>query len=258
MPVTETGIGYSDNTTVKLRQYRRWITMHMNITQPIIWRAHWADPAYWVFDITAGAGLYQNKETGQTYLGTPLIAMEAATRVGLLAQFVFIDRDSANCERLEQLTWNRPNVTIHCGDHNDILPQYHAWERKRYGWLFCDPTDCTFPWEALAAFGTHYPVLDFVFYVHTANYRRTVGRHHWPHLQQQLTNLPKKHWVVREQLPGDKHVTTFLIGSNWDSFPDWKREGFHRTSTAEGQAILDGVTYIKKKGSNGDAQLPLL
>ena len=51
----------------------------------------------------------------------------------------------------------------------------------------------------------------------------------------------KKQWLIRE--PIGKHQWTFMLGTNWKKFPEWKKEGFYRIDTEEGQRVFRRLNW---------------
>ena len=36
---------------------------------------------------------------------------------------------------------------------------------------------------------------------------------------------------------------TFMLGTNWKKFPEWKKEGFYRIDTEEGQRVFRRLNW---------------
>jgi hypothetical protein len=60
-------------------------------------------------------------------------------------------------------------------------------------------------------------------------------------LSEMVKTIGKAIWIVRE--PHEHFQWTFLIGTNWDSFPIFKRHGFHGLWTPIGREIMRRLDY---------------
>lgn len=60
-----------------------------------------------------------------------------------------------------------------------------------------------------------------------------------------MERIGKKAWLIRE--PFGKHQWSFILGVNWEEFPEFKKIGFHKTSSTQGQNILNRINYTAKE-----------
>jgi hypothetical protein len=60
-----------------------------------------------------------------------------------------------------------------------------------------------------------------------------------------IKSIDKKCWIVRK--PETQWQWTFLIGSNWVKFPEWKKERFYNLESKEGKEIMERVMYTEEE-----------
>jgi hypothetical protein len=58
-----------------------------------------------------------------------------------------------------------------------------------------------------------------------------------------IRDVPKRYWLIRE--PYYQHQWTFLIGTNWDTFPDFSRHGFVTIDSPHGREIMRLISYAR-------------
>jgi len=261
MPVVN-NMGQSDCTPVKHEHYQTVMQAHMKICRNMIQGRNYAARQYLHFDINPGDG-----GTPGDY-GSPVITSTIAARLDLPFRGVFIEIDETNAKRLSERFADAWNITVHHGNHADILPQYitnpplqdkNGRSDWIFGSLFSDPNGSAPPWELLTEFAAVYQRIDIIIYLSAANIKRVRRAaeergEHLPCLIEQMTAVPKKHWLVREKQA--KHEWTFLIGTNWTDFPEFKRQGFYMAGSEHGRDILHELTYTKEERQQ-DRQLAL-
>jgi len=67
-------------------------------------------------------------------------------------------------------------------------------------------------------------------------------------LRELFSVVNKTHWLIRE--PYYKHQWSFLLGTNWASFPAYKSIGLYSIDSKEGQEILEKLIYTKEEYAN--------
>jgi len=60
-----------------------------------------------------------------------------------------------------------------------------------------------------------------------------------------LNRILKKRWIVRE--PVSRHQWTFLLGSNWKKFPEFRKMGFYNLGSRKGKEILSRLIYTAEE-----------
>jgi three-Cys-motif partner protein len=251
-----THIGYrcSRYTAQKNEDFQYILHLHIKITRATLYRNPWASKRYHYFDITAGPG------GGQFGLGSPLIFMGEIGLAEIPYQAVFIDQDERACERLTTALspyMSQGRISVHCGNHHEILKKYifdGRPDNKQFGLIYDDPSGQIPSFDLLADFATCHHRIDILVYVSSTNIKR---QYHCNlcscnlRLDEYIKRIPKRVWLIRE--PQGCHQWTFLIGTNWDSFPAFKNKGFYYIDSPEGQAILERANYTREElnGTNG-------
>jgi hypothetical protein len=250
MPV-KNGIGYSDYTQVKHDHYRALLEIQVPIVGHILTKHDWAWPSYLHFDITAGNGGTDEQP------GSPSIFTSVLKRRGHAYRAVFIEQEQVNADALRARFARDTGVTVEHGDHADILPSYiHACpadinQRTAYGSLFVDPTGCEPPWDLLIEFSRAFRYVDIMIYMSATNLKRIRRARakrdncQQPDLHDRLRAIDKKYWLIREYQGA--HQWTFLIGTNWVKYPDWKPGGFYAITSPEGQRVLNETNYTAQE-----------
>jgi len=237
-------LGCSEYTPIKQEQLRGILEMHIRMVKGIIERSKWAHPIYHYFDINAGPGIYNEIE------GSPIIFLKLATSRELCLNYkaVFIESNTQSYQKLLENTKTYPNREVILGDHN--VEMRHFLD-KRYpsvlGILYNDPTGQRPSFDLLAEVNKYYPRLDLLIYCTATNIKREVhsGQSSSETLLDGLDKIDKKTWIVRK--PMGKQQWTFLIGSNWEKYPDWKKARFYNVESEEGQEILAELNYTTRE-----------
>ncbi len=114
------------------------------------------DPSFYhvYIDAFAGAGIHLSKTTGKEIEGTPLIAAKTEPP---FKEYHFVDWDGTKVDNLRAIFRDRPDVTIHQGDCNEvllktILPQVR-YEDYRRGLCLLDPYGLSLNWELIRTIG---------------------------------------------------------------------------------------------------------
>jgi len=239
MPVID-GVGISDHTPLKESGLGCILRMHMRVTKSIIAkRESFAHPDYHWFDINAGFGQYPECP------GSPLVFLNEAKQIGITYQATFIEQDATNVSRLASCIGDNRNVTILCGDNMRLLPIVAgqlSGRRQHYGMLYTDPNGI--PSFDLLSGVSRFPVLrkvDFLIYVSATSIKRSRRAHpdKYVGLTEYLATIDKRHWLLRDISTVGAHQWTFLLGTNWDGFPEYRKEGFYRADTKDGKAIMN-------------------
>lgn len=120
-------------------------------------------------DAFAGSGKHVSRTTGEFVMGSPARALDVEPPFD---EYHFIDLDEAKVRSLEDLARERPNVTVHHGDCNeillrDVLPlaDYHRYRRAV---CLLDPYSLQLDWKVIAQAGEmrsveiflNFPIMD--------------------------------------------------------------------------------------------------
>jgi len=248
--------GFSDYTIYKQLHLGAILRKHLNITRAIFEKHDWPEKVYHYLDLHAGPGIYQHN--GMVVRGSPIIFIETLMSVGLKCQAVFFEICD---DRRTQLVWNLarfadvPDLSLlFHGDYQRFLPCHfddsQARAKKKFGLVYADPAGTLPPFELLAQMfqSRSYATMDVLIYMSSTNLKRQLKYDRCPidkRLKDYLGLIPKKYWIVRE--PYGPHQWTFLIGTNWDAFPEFRDLGFHRIDSPEGQEIFHRLNYTRKE-----------
>jgi three-Cys-motif partner protein len=109
---------------------------------------------YAYIDGFAGAGTHISKTSGQEIDGSPSIALQTNPP---FSHCHFIDLDGKRATRLEELASGRDNVSVYCGDCNDVLlnqvfPKCR-YDQYRRALCVLDPYDLNPMWEVVQTAG---------------------------------------------------------------------------------------------------------
>lgn len=254
-------VGISENTIHKQKCLYDILNIKMMINYRIFkkyQKEDWFQKIYWHFDITAGTGIVNGK------MGSPIVFLNLVKKYKYL-DFVsiFIEENKNSIIKLKENISKyhyQDNNTILCinGDNADILLRYC---KKRssdiFGSLYIDPNGNIngTSIDTLIEFSRNYPRLDFIMHINPSMGKRTRGLPQNYNIDRRIYSeiilqIDKTHWLIREPFKG-KWQQTFLIGSNWSSFPDFKKIGFYSVDDKRGKEILDfvdlTVLQFKKK-----------
>ncbi len=192
--------------------------------------------------------------------GSPSIFLDAAQHVTFPWRAIFIEMD-AEAVQILTATCEHPDATCFHDDHTVLLPQICDRLRGlRYGLIYHDP-------YGIPSFDTLRDVsardaterIDILIRCPATVIKRArgafgiFGKHKYT-LTQHLDSIRKKHWLI--QAPQGSLQWTFLLGTNYESMKEWRKEHLYRIDTYEGQSILDRLAKTANERQN-DGQLPL-
>jgi three-Cys-motif partner protein len=128
-------------------------------------------------DAFAGAGKHQRKKTHEEIPGSPMIALAIQPP---FREYHFIDANFERAENLRFMTKDRPEVTVHTGDCNEILlndifPKVRYEDRKRALCLL-DPYNINLRWDVVARAGQSRSIEVFVNFMIMGMNRNTLRR----------------------------------------------------------------------------------
>jgi hypothetical protein len=239
------GYSTSASTSTKDNHFREILKVHTRIVKAITKRYSWVHPDYHYIDLNAGPGI---DEKGR--IGSPIEFICQADNQRLNYKSYLLEINPKAASRLKALTDSNCNIIV--GDHKDTLPDLlPRIPKNAYGLIYTDPTGKIPPFELLGKFSRHSRLIDQLIYVSSANIKRQYfaeGCMGIKRLSEYLRMINKRFWIVRE--PQNKHQWTFLIGSNWDSFPVFELLGFHKTDSKIGREIMHRLDTTNKERKN--------
>lgn len=252
-------IGQSEYTHEKQEVLRMILAVHMRIVKGILSKKPRLYPRYVYADLNAGAGF--NDAVG--VVGSPIVAAQEADRLGLPIDLTLFERDAETRSRLVERLTGRNDVNVY-GDHNDHWRDLFWWHQGTrqgaYGLCYWDPNAATIPIEVInGLICKPLDAVDVLLHVNAnGGYKRAqAGRPAGVprrYLADDVLSLDKRHWWIRE--PRLDWQWTFLIGSNWDGFPEFRRKDFHALYSPAGLRILERLNLSERERKEGWPRLP--
>lgn len=234
MPVGSDDIGHGEYTEIKHAQLLGLLRMHAQICASIIQKHH---RQYHYIDLNAGTGN-----------GSPAIAIEAVRARIPNAQFLLCERNPDNVASLKALYGGTPGINIQPGNHDETVEPYvRLLEDFTNGILFHDPNGVPNVelLQRVSQFSSMNRI-DILLYVSATGLKRArTATSSGDTLSEIMSKVNKTHWLVRRRQGPQQW--TFLIGTNWASFPQWEKEGFFGVETSTGQAILDPLDLTRSE-----------
>lgn len=247
-------VGYSDITPIKQSHLKEILDTHIRIVKAIQkkWlESKWAESNYAYYDIYAGPGRI-NKD-----FGSPIIFIDLAKKYKIPYQAILIENNKDTYQMLESTINQRygeglPQHILCFGDNEDILKRVinNPPFKKQFGLLYADPNGCpNFRDIAKISNIKQYEKMDILINCPAAAQKRALKiskcTGHTQNLSEELLSINKNYWIIRE--PYGNWQWSFLIGTNWDSFPEFRHLGFHRLSTDKGREIFMKLVYTAKE-----------
>ena len=243
------GYGTSPSTATKDKHFKEILNTHMTISKSIMSRYDWAIKKYYYFDLNAGPGIDHKGRKG-----SPKIFLDAAIdkRLPFEAYFFEIEKPTATILRHHAQGLGK----VMEGNHHDTFPPLfnEIVSPYTFGLVYSDETGKVPPFNLLSECFScpGFARIDVLIYIASANVKRALKRNntrHFMRLSALIKLIDKKQWIIRE--PQDKHQWTFLIGSNWPSFPAFEKLGFYRIESARGKEIMHRLDYTNEEIKNG-------
>ena len=246
MPVDLNGVGYGEYSPAKQADLHGLLTQHGYIAKGIFSKPYERDNSYVYIDANAGPGYVPKYRLR----GSPLIALDRISNALDNAQWHFCERVPANMDQLCDRLRDNPFWTrIHAwqGSNQVLTPRIlDTLGMKDVGLLYHDPTESV-DWGLLRTAAAHPKAkrIDLLVYFSAANHKRAGIE-----IAEELRQINKEHWIIRD-LQG-KHQFSFLLGTNWNSYPSWKNRGFYPINEARGQYLLDVASWSTKQRHDRD------
>ena len=265
-------VGYSENTPLKQQHFGVIMQTICGVIRSIIRKHAYAVPWCAYIDLNAGLGYYDDEVYHDLFqkglLGSPLIALQAARAQQVLLHGFLVDQDPGAIASLMQalVTYgglhrqeatqpavfaDSPQTAHLCvcpGASASYLPLILSclrwWEDsgRLYGVIYSDVNGGSVPFGELAAYSHAAPLVDILLHLSGTHRKRVHSVHHnRPPLVEMVPTIKKDFWYVRR--PYNREQWTFLLGTNWDQFPRFERQGFVRADSPEGRAIMHRLSY---------------
>ncbi len=248
----------SELTLVKYDHFQGLFKMHTNIVYGTYQRngRMLETHPYFYLDLNAGDPIaYLNGEP------TDCCGLFAADRIDsmFLTRSVHLIEDrqkQANefFNQLRQRNMDPPEFNVIAGNHTDwegclqpIIDQLPPhWT---LGMIFHDPWGVP-SYETLVKLSQEPKLarVDIVIAFQVVAEKRSdgaFGKEDRDRLKSFMEKVNKKTFIIRE--PEGNNQWTFLIASNWKSYPEWTEAGFHRVDSPTGQDIIQRLTLTQKE-----------
>lgn len=250
MPI-EGSVGQSDYTAIKQRHFAAIIKTHLQVAKGIMSRnkyPNWIEPYYLYVDLYAGCG-----NNLDDVPGSPVIFFDQAKKVDVNGYAVFVEENEYSAELLEDKIKNIKtcNYKLITDDNANIVKQMveNPPDKKCLGLAYLDPNGIP-NFNAIKELShlKQYDKFDFLINCPATAIKRSLGNGFCDdsnRLISELVGINKNYWIIRE--PIGRWQWTFLIGTNWESFPKFKNLGFHPLSSNKGREIVMHLSYTAKE-----------
>lgn len=236
------------------KEHDFWAVMkhHLNVCSNIQWCRR-----YHFIDVFAGRGVWKCEDVGPL-TGSPVLFQKLAQMFPkpYKGDIIEIDENSYN-SLVKYIT--DPHIKVHLGSADDIIKQIDWLPPKgTYGIAYCDPP-MTIPtielsFAIMAAISRYYPTVDVMLYIASTPMKRV--NQCGGHLSEGIKKVNKKGWVIRELQA--KFQYTFLIGTNWTKWAEWKNLGFHNIESPRGRKIFEIADSTKDELEEKKRQLQMM
>lgn len=245
--------GRSQHTKTKQDHFYSVLEVHIKIAKHVQERhKSWIDKEYFYADICAGDGGNDIAD------GSPVIFTRLQKEYGLNCKPYFIDHNPLTMGKLSRKVDNKDAKWI-CDGHENVLPKI-APSSNMIGLLYFDPNgDPSNDYPNLLSdfyLNKFTSRIDCLLYFSATTIKRVLKapgtKRDWD-LMEDIRRISKDHWLIRE--PCGKSQWSFLLGTNWPDFPKFKKIGFHRLSSPEGQNTLKRLNYTSKEISENNIKI---
>jgi hypothetical protein len=213
--------------------------------------AGWPQRYVW-FDVTAGPAFHPSIDCE----GTPPIAMRHLAKMKVETYAVFIEGWPATYQSLEHemvARFGTPdgNYRLVRGDSVELAAGLlQQAPRSRLGGIIIDPNgEVDFDLLAQLVCLRGRKDYDLVVYASATTLKRARRARETANnggdtrlLIDLLAPCHKKLWIIKKP-SGGAQQWSWLVGTNWESMPAWRKAGFEPITTALGQQYLARLTY---------------
>jgi len=239
----------SDETESKEADFAGLIDMHAKITGAILGRPRTFRPAPYLYaDLYAGPGPLSYN--GRDFLGSPPLAWNALRKYDVPYEALFYERDPVVAAALQNYVppdSARAKHAVYAEDCQIGFADWLATQRAqpwRYGLIYADPIHDEIPHHLLNAAAAKFERVDLLSYFSATQYKRRRksdaalnGFTDKPFVSDHINAVNKAVALIRA--PHGMWQFSFVVWTNWEDFPVWKKHGFYRVDSPEGQAVLD-------------------
>lgn len=226
----------SDTTIIKQEKFEKLLDLHIRVCQQIFSKPNTVNKIYRYIDTFSGLGD-----------GSPSIFKKLIEQHSLEFEADFFEINKEAGKSLKNIL--KDFGTIRIGD-SKLLVQTLAPSDSQYGIAYLD----SFGGESLyldtpqIAFclSQKFRKVDILLNVNATSIKRPRGAGFTDiYAIDIIDQIEKSYWIVSE--PYGKHQWAFLIGTNWQHFPTWEKEGFYNIGSNDGQEILRIINFSKNE-----------
>jgi len=173
-----------------------------------------------------------------------MVFIETARDIKIPFKAWFIDIHTNNTmllkARLEEQFGESDDFKVLTGDNRLIVPKIaDKIPKYAYGLIYADATNI--PDFELLGYISRLPNLKKfdILIRYSASSVKRVKHLTGMEMRDYLKQIDKKHWTIRDILPGDKWQWTFLLGMNWSDMNEWTSQRFYKINSKKGKEIFD-------------------
>lgn len=243
-------VGQSDYTSTKQQHFAMVVQTHLRVAKGIFQKnksknyQNWIQPQYLYVDFYAGSGVNHDN-----VLGSPVIFMNQARKVGVSNIPIFIEENEYTAQQLniELRKRGATNFEVVTGNNQDHIRAMinNPPASKQIGLAYLDPNGIPdFSLIKELSEVKQYEKFDFLINCPATAIKRAKGVKtckQEKNLIEELVSINKSYWIIRE--PIGRWQWTFLIGTNWNAFPNFKNLGFWPLSSPQGRRIAMNLSY---------------
>lgn len=250
----------SEATQFKQDGFAAFLDYHLRLANAVCNRRSGYYPStYFYADMNAGPGHNDSVDIP----GSPVIFLDAVKQVSTTKNYnmkhetYFIEQNTEYTDRLKTtINMLNSNSAIINGNHKEeLIPICNKLKVKTLGLIYHDPNgEISFDTLKKVFFNkrgyTH--TIDLLIRVSATTLKRDRTRHpklkdKHKSLSEYIKEINKTTWLIKKPEENDKFQWTFIFGTNYANMNAYKKKGFFRLETEEGQEILKKLDFTKKE-----------
>lgn len=236
--------GVSGNDTeIKQADFRDILAHHLDVCQ-LIFNGFQDRSIYRYIDIFGGPGCPDG------IMGSPVIFQELVQKTAMTYDADVFELNPESHSSLKG--YLKPPIRVHLGDASRLVKLLQIG-KSQYGLLYCDPPQTPESFlqsiEIMKYAAQRYRKLDLMLYISGRLYKAHKTFKDLPYITEVMSAIDKQHWAIRKLRTGQQW--TFLIGTNYIKWADWRKRGLYPIDSPEGLHCLEHLNLtrdeIKKK-----------